>query len=261
MKPAAIKRVVLLILLFPTLVLGNEFWGQTGHRVTGQIAENHLKGKTKRALEDLLDGQSLAFVSTFGDDIKADRAYDKYGPWHYVNYPLGMSYTESPKNEEGDIITAIEQCTAVIRNRANPREQRAFHLKMLVHLIGDLHQPMHASRAEDKGGNDIQVQWFGKGSNLHKVWDSQLIDSYGMTFSELAGQLDNLSKAEVKAVQQGTILDWVEESHAICAELYASVEIGDRLGYAYSYNYNELLFAQLQKGGLRLAKILNGIFA
>src|SRR5690606_28187667 len=210
--------------------------------------------------EDLLDGQSLAIVSTFGDDIKADRAYDKYGPWHYVNYPLGMSYTESPKNEEGDIITAIEQCTAVIRNRANPREQRAFYLKMLVHFIGDLHQPMHASRAEDKGGNDIQVQWFGQGTNLHSIWDKNLIESYGMTFTELADELDNVSKKEKKKIQEGTIYDWVDESHDICAELYDSVKVGDKLGYQYSYTYNDLLFQQLQKGGFRLAKVLNDLF-
>src|SRR5690606_26663437 len=242
------------------LVLGNEFWGQSGHRVTGQIAQNHVTGKTKRALADLLDGQTLAFVSTFGDDIKADRAYDKYGPWHYVNYPLGSLYRDSEKSPEGDIITAIETCSAILADSANPREQRVFHLKMLIHLIGDLHQPMHTSRAEDKGGNDIQVQWFGKGSNLHAVWDTKLIESFGMTFTELADQLDHFSRKEVKDIQGGTIYDWVEESHAICAELYETVEIGDKLGYAYSYRYNDLLFGQLQKGGLRLAKVLNDIF-
>ena len=247
-------------MLFPALVLGNEFWGQSGHRVTGQIAQNHVTGKTKRALADLLDGQTLAFVSTFGDDIKADRAYDKYGPWHYVNYPLGSLYRDSEKSPEGDIITAIETCSAILADSANPREQRVFHLKMLIHLIGDLHQPMHTSRAEDKGGNDIQVQWFGKGSNLHAVWDTKLIESFGMTFTELADQLDHFSRKEVKDIQGGTIYDWVEESHAICAELYETVEIGDKLGYAYSYRYNDLLFGQLQKGGLRLAKVLNDIF-
>lgn len=242
------------------MVLGNEFWGQTGHRVTGQIAQNHLTGKAKRALAELLDGQTLAFVSTYGDDIKADPAYDKYGPWHYVNYPMGSTYRDSEKSPEGDIITAIETCTARIADRDNAREDRVFHLKMLVHLIGDLHQPMHTSRAEDKGGNDIQVQWFGQGSNLHAVWDTKMIQSFGMTFSELADQLDQFSRKEVKELQEGTIYDWVEESHTLCGELYESVEIGDKLGYAYSYRYNDLLFGQLQKGGLRLAKVLNEIF-
>jgi len=254
------KKIVFVLLLFPVVVFGNTIWGKTGHRVTGQIAEAYLTGKTKRALNDLLDGHSLAYVSTFGDDIKADRAYSKYGAWHYVNYPLGMSYKDSEKSEYGDIIVAIEECINKVKDKKNTREDRVFHLKMLVHLVGDLHQPMHASRSEDKGGNDIQVQWFGEGSNLHRVWDKNLIESYGMTYTELATELTDVDRKKRKKIQEGTIYDWVDESHEICAELYESVEIGDKLGYRYSYDYNDLLFQQLQKGGLRLAKVLNDVF-
>ena len=254
------KKIVFVLLLFPVVVFGNTIWGKTGHRVTGQIAEAYLTGKTKRALNDLLDGHSLAYVSTFGDDIKADRAYSKYGAWHYVNYPLGMSYKDSEKSEYGDIIVAIEECINKVKDKNNAREDRVFHLKMLVHLVGDLHQPMHASRSEDKGGNDIQVQWFGEGSNLHRVWDKNLIESYGMTYTELATELTDVDRKKRKKIQEGTIYDWVDESHEICAELYESVEIGDKLGYRYSYDYNDLLFQQLQKGGLRLAKVLNDVF-
>ena len=254
------KKTLFLLLLFPVLVFGNTIWGKTGHRVTGQIAQNYLTGKAKRALNDLLEGHSLAFVSTFADDIKADRSYSKYSAWHYVNYPLGTSYRDSDKSEYGDIVVAIEECIQKVKNNENSKEDRVFHLKMLIHLIGDLHQPMHASRAEDKGGNDIQVQWFGEGSNLHRVWDKNLIESYGMTYSELADELSDVDKKKRKAIQGGTIYDWVDESHAICAELYDSVEIGDKLGYRYSYDYNDLLFQQLQKGGIRLAKVLNDLF-
>lgn len=188
----------MLLFLFPFIVFGNTIWGKTGHRVTGQIAQEYLTGKTKRALNDLLDGHSLAFISTFADDIKADRAYSKYSAWHYVNYPLGMRYRDSEKSEYGDIVTAIEECIFKVKDKKNTREDRIFHLKMLVHLIGDLHQPMHASRAKDKGGNDIQVQWFGEGSNLHRVWDKNLIESYGMTYTELASELDGVNRKERK---------------------------------------------------------------
>lgn len=254
------KKTLLLLLLFPFIVFGNTIWGKTGHRVTGQIAQEYITGKAKRALNDLLDGHSLAFVSTFGDDIKADRAYSKYSAWHYVNYPLGTRYKDSEKSEYGDIVMAIEECMAKVKDKKNAREDRIFHLKMLVHLIGDLHQPMHASRAEDKGGNDIQVQWFGEGSNLHRIWDKNLIESYGMTYTELASELGDVNRKERKKIQEGTIYDWVDESHEICAALYESVEVGDKLGYRYSYEYNDLLFQQLQKGGLRLAKVLNDVF-
>ncbi|WP_222983631.1 S1/P1 nuclease [Flagellimonas meishanensis] len=253
------KKTILVILLLPLLSYAN-YWGKTGHRVTGDIAEQHLTGKAKRALKDLLDGHSLAFVSTYADEIKADHSFSKYSAWHYVNYPLGMRYEDAEKSEHGDIVMGIEQCKQIIKDVNRSREDRIFYLKMLIHLIGDLHQPMHTSRAEDKGGNDIQVQWFGEGTNLHQVWDKNLIESYGMTYTELAAELNRVSRKEKKSIQEGTLYDWVDESHRICAKLYESAEVGEKLGYQYTYQYNDLLFAQLQKGGLRLAKVLNDLF-
>lgn len=253
------KNLTLLFLLIPIVGFSN-YWGKTGHRVTGHIAENHLTGKAKRALNDLLDGHSLAFVSTFADEIKADRSFSKFSAWHYVNYPLNIRYEDSKKSNWGDLIVAIEECTSIVKNENSSREDRVFYLKMLVHLIGDLHQPMHASRAEDKGGNDIQLQWFGEGTNLHRVWDKNLIESYGMTYTELATELDIVSRKERKKIQEGTIYDWVQESHEICGEIYGSAKVGDKLGYQYGYKYNDVLFQQLQRGGLRLAKVLNDLF-
>ncbi|MGW9685662.1 S1/P1 nuclease [Flagellimonas sp. 2504JD1-5] len=253
------RKTLLLFLLLPIMVSAN-YWGKTGHRVTGHIAQNHLTGKAKRALNDLLDGHSLAFVSTFADEIKADRSFSKFFAWHFVNYPLDVRYEDSEKSKHGDLITGIEECTRIVKDKNRSREDRVFYLKMLIHLIGDLHQPMHASRAEDKGGNDIQVQWFGEGTNLHRVWDKNLIVSYGMTYTELADELDQVSRKERKKIQEGTIYDWVQESHEICGEIYGSAKVGEKLGYQYSYKYNKVLFSQLQKGGLRLAKVLNDLF-
>ncbi|PWL37304.1 S1/P1 Nuclease [Flagellimonas aquimarina] len=253
------NKTILLFLLVPLLGYTN-YWGKTGHRVTGHIAENYLTGKAKRALNDLLDGHSLAFVSTFADEIKADRSYSKFSAWHYVNYPLNMRYEDSAKSEYGDLVRAIEECTRIVKDENSSRADRVFYLKMLIHLIGDLHQPMHASRAEDKGGNDIQLQWFGEGTNLHRVWDKNLILSYGMTYTELANELKQVSKKERKKIQEGTIYDWVDESHELCAEIYTSAKVGEKLGYQYGYKYNDVLFQQLQKGGLRLAKVLNELF-
>ncbi len=254
------KQLIILFLLVPVVSFGNGFWGKTGHRVTGHIAQNHLTGKTKRALKDLLGGHSLAYVSTFADEIKADRSFSKFSAWHYVNYPLGIRYEDSEKSKYGDLLTAIEECTQIVKDEARSREDRVFYLKMLIHLIGDLHQPMHASRAEDKGGNDIQLQWFGEGTNLHRVWDKNLIESYGMTYTELATELDQVSRKERKEIQEGTIYDWVHESHELCAKIYESAEVGEKLAYRYGYEYNDMLFQQLQKGGLRLAKVLNDLF-
>lgn len=130
---------------------------------------------------------------------------------------------------------------------------------MLVHLIGDLHQPMHIGLAEDRGGNDFKLQWFYKDTNLHSVWDSKMIDDYGMSYTELAANADYLTKAEVKAIQQGTVIDWVNETHILTREVYANVEQGENLRHKYSYAYLHVARTQLQKAGIRLAEVLNSV--
>ena len=128
----------------------------------------------------------------------------------------------------------------------------------MVHLVGDLHQPLHIGRKEDKGGNTIQVQWFGKGTNLHRVWDENMIAEWGMSYLELANNTDELSKEQIKAIQDGTVVDWVHEIHKITKTIYSSAESGENL--RYNYKHFKTVRQQLQKGGIRLAALLNDIF-
>ncbi|WP_029038557.1 S1/P1 nuclease [Salinimicrobium xinjiangense] len=237
-------------------------WGRTGHRATGEVAEQHLTKKAKQKVREILDGQNLAFVSTYADDIKSDPAYRKHNPWHYVNLEPGETqYTAEKANPDGDLIYAINKSIEVLKDKNASREDKAFFLKMLVHFVGDLHQPLHAGRGEDKGGNDIQVRWFGQGSNLHRVWDSGMINDFQMSYTELAHNSDELTKEEIRRIQQGSVLDWMYESKALANKVYDSAEVGEKLGYEYMYKWFPVVHDQLQKGGLRLAKILNGIFA
>jgi len=253
--------VSLLVCLFSVSINAAEDWGKIGHRVVGEIAEKYLSRKAENEIFKLLNGHSLAFVANYGDDIKSDRQYDSYGPWHYVNFPFGEKYENYPHSEKGDIIQGIEKCISVLKNEKSTTEEKAFHLKMLVHFMGDLHQPLHIGLAEDKGGNDFQVRWFSDGSNLHTVWDSKMIDFYDMSYTELAGNTDVLSKHQVEAIKKGSVLDWMYESRVLCENIYNNTEIGEKLGYKYMYDYMDTLRFQLQKGGIRLAKVLNEIFS
>jgi hypothetical protein len=258
-----LNSICIAALIIGTIFMGNaaEYdWGKTGHRTVGKIAEGYLKGKTKRKLAELLNGQSLALIATFGDDIKSDRRYDKFYTWHYINMPFDVKYEESEKNSKGDLVSGIAICKKFIQDKNTSKEERIFYLKLLVHLIGDLHQPMHVGRAEDKGGNTIQVQWFNNGSNLHAVWDSKMINHYNMTYSELAKNSDKISKEQVKNLQKGTISDWANETHQLAIKVYSSAEIGENLRYEYMYKNFGLVRSQLQKGGIRLAKVLNELF-
>lgn len=252
---------IVLVFGFSTVKAKNPDWGATGHRTVGEIANGYLKGKTKRKITELLNGQSLAIVSTFGDDIKSDSKYKEFYTWHYVNMPFDTKYQDSEKNPTGDLVTGIEKCKSVILDKNSTKDEKAFYLKMLVHLIGDLHQPMHVGRKEDKGGNMVQVQWFGNGTNLHSVWDSKMIEHYNMTYTELANNSEVISKEQVAYLQQGTVVDWVNDTQSYAIKVYDSAEIGDNLKYNYMYNNFEIVRSQLQKGGIRLAKVLNDLFA
>ncbi|HET7361608.1 MAG TPA: S1/P1 nuclease [Salinimicrobium sp.] len=249
------------VFLFQVSFATDNDWGKTGHRTTGEIAEEHLSRRAKRKIEKILDGHSLAFVSTFGDEIKSDPDYRKYSPWHYVNLkPNQTSYSEETANPAGDLVLGIKKSISVLKDEDSTREEKEFYLKMLVHFMGDLHQPLHAGHESDRGGNDIQVRWFGEDSNLHRVWDSEMINSYLMSYTELAANGNELSKRQVKAIEQGSILDWMYESKVLSEEIYNSVEGGERLGYDYMYVWFPVVRQQLQKGGIRLAKVLNEIF-
>lgn len=256
-----ISFIVVLLIVTSQVSAANPYWGKTGHRTIGEIANEYLKKKTKHKIAELLNGQSLALVSTFADEIKSDKRYREFGTWHYVNMPFNVDYQHSIKNKKGDLVTGIAKCKAVIKDKNSTKEEKAFYLKLLVHLIGDLHQPMHAGRKEDKGGNMIQVQWFGAGTNLHAVWDTKMINQFGMAYTELADNTDKISKEQVKFLEEGSIIDWVNETHKLSIKTYASVKVGENLRYAYMYNHFALVRSQLQKGGVRLAKVLNELFS
>ena len=235
-------------------------WGRTGHRVTGEIAEMHLTKKAKKTIDDLLGGESLAFVSTFADEIRSDERYREFGPWHYVNFPFGGTYEASPKSEKGDIYVAINKCISILKDKTTSTEDKAFYLKMLVHFVGDIHQPLHVGIAEDKGGNDFQVRWFNEGTNLHTVWDTKMIEEYNMSYSELAVNANQLSKSQIASLQNASVKDWMYESRALCEDIYQNTTSGEKLSYKYMYRYVTVIRTQLQKGGIRLAGILNDIF-
>lgn len=257
------RKIIYLLVVFMVFTMeasAKKKWGPTGHRVVGSIAEKHLKASTKRKLKKLLNKKSLAFLSTFGDEIKSDKRYRKFYTWHYVNMPLDENYDASKANPKGNLVTGIEFCKKIIRDKNSTDEDKAFYLKMLIHLIGDLHQPMHVGLAEDRGGNDFNVKWHNSDTNLHAVWDYKMLDQFGMSYQELALNADVLTKNEIKKIQQGTTVDWVNEVHHLSREVYGSAKKGQNLRYNYSYKYFKVVRTQLQIAGVRLAKVLNDLF-
>lgn len=257
------KKIFLIVLTFAltTSFVNLPNWGKTGHRATAEIAEHYLTKKAKKAINQILDGESMALVANFGDDVKSDKSFDSIKVWHYVNIPAGKTYDDVKEDGKMDIIKAINLCQSKLKIKELPKNEQQFYLKMLIHLIGDLHQPMHVAYPEDRGGNKVYVKWFGGKSNLHRVWDSDLIDHFQMSYTELAANKKSYSKDEINKIQEGTILDWLDEVHHITDAIYAeNLEPDAKLGYDYAYKWTPILRQELDRGGIRLAKVLNDLF-
>lgn len=233
-------------------------WGATGHRVTGHIASKYLNKKARKALERILEGQSLAMASTWMDEVRSDSTYDYMTDWHWVTIPDGMTYENAEKNPNGDIIQTLERIIIELKSKKLTPQQEREYIKILIHLVGDIHQPLHVGRGDDRGGNDIKVMWFRTDSNLHRVWDSDMIDDTKLSYTELAESLILPSATDVQVLQKATVRDWAAESMTFRKKVY---NIGNgRLGYTYSYLYFNDVRLRLLQAGIRLAGVLNEIY-
>ena len=254
---------LILTLLFLNFYTAEE-WGSTGHRVVAEVANKYLTDNSNEKIIKILDGETLVNASTYADDIKSDSRYSEYYDWHFINMELDEVYENTVPSEKGDIYIAINKCLDVLESDLVSDSDKSFYLKLLVHFVGDLHQPLHLGRYEDRGANRIFVKWFGRNSNLHRVWDSEMINGHNMSYSELALNLPNTDflvfTKESKNFERSDILDWINEVHKYTNQIYEGVSNDDKLGYNYQYENFDTTKELLLIAGIRLAKILNYLF-
>lgn len=237
-------------------------FGFTGHRVVGQIAENHLNDSSKIEIKQLLGHTRLAEIATWADEIRVDPRWKKANPWHYINVNRNETIAEAAQRQEQHIIAAIERFQTVLKNNEESSEKRLEALKFLVHLVGDIHLPVHTGLAEDKGATLFQVNWLGQGRTLHWIWDSGIINSQELSFSEWARFLDNVNPEKVKQWQADSVFDWATESLDYRPKVYEFPRKTRPVPLGYSYLYTHLPFIKqrLTQAGIRLAGILNATF-
>jgi len=259
--------------LISTPALG---WGKTGHRVVAAIADTELSGLARAQIAQILaPGETLDEAANWPDEMRAapDEFWQKRAtPWHYVTLN-GPAYDHAPP--EGDALEALERFRKTLENPNASRADKQLALRFVIHLVGDLHQPLHVGKCCDRGGNDVKVTWFGKPTNLHSVWDSQLVDEEQLSFSELAAKLErHISPQEVVGWWDANPRDWIAQSAEIRDTLYPappSTGLGKEgsvgsssvpdLSYTYVYRFTPLMERQLSQAGIRLAAYLNAIFA
>ena len=237
-------------------------WGQKGHDVVAYIAECNLKPEVYQKVVKKLGDHSLVYYANWLDNASYSDQYRYTKTWHYANVDEGYTYDTMPKNEKGDVVTAINGIIAELKSGKLSAEQENVRLRMLIHLVGDIHCPMHAGHLSDRGGNSVIVKFFDKETKLHSLWDTALVEAaHKWSYTEWEQQLNRYCTAECKAeLSKGEATDWLNESHAIATEIYKATPEKRKVSYDYIAYYTPVIEKQLLSGGLRLARILNEIY-
>jgi hypothetical protein len=234
-------------------------WGKTGHRVVASIADPGLSAEARAHVRLILGTESLDEASTWPDDMRSDPAlfWQKTStPWHYVTV-AGTHYESAPP--EGDAVTALRRFRAILLDPAAPRAERELALRFVIHIVGDLHQPLHVGKPGDRGGNDVKVTFAGRPTNLHSLWDSALVDDSQLSFSEFAERLQRRTTPEqVIEWSASDPMVWIRESAEIRPTIYPTGTT--ELGWDYVYKFRPVIERRLQQGGIRLAAYLNELF-
>ncbi len=263
-RSGRMAKSLVLIFLIAYLPTGVMAWGLLGHRVVGEIAESYLKRRTSREIKKILGNESLAMASNWADFIKSEPTYAYVSNWHFINLPAGLSSNQIQSSLLTDTATnaytKIRFLSTELKNRSLEEDKKVMYLRILIHLVGDIHQPMHTGRFEDLGGNRVQLTWFGQPSNLHRVWDSDLIDSQELSYTEYAKSINFLDRSRLFQLQNEDVNLWVEDSYRASEKIYATTKSGDKLSYRYIYDNLAIADQQLLKGGVHLAGLLNDIF-
>lgn len=269
------------LLLALTLTSVNAFaWGPTGHRVVGAVAEKHLDPHVAVKVMKILKGQTLSRVSNWSDEIKSEpETYSHTYNWHYTDWK-DEDHNHDETHSSGKLMTAIKEQMAVLKDPEASIDNKNFALKFIVHLIGDLHQPLHVGNGLDQGGNKCRVTFHKRELNLHQLWDEALIDFTNLSYTELANYVSQgRSKEEYQSWKGGTPIDWALESKILRGQIYPAdvnpsekpmslrqycrsdivVQAEDmpKLGYEYSYKFVPVIEKRLYQAGLRLATMLN----
>ena len=240
-------------------------WGQLEHRVVGEIAESHLNASTKKKIKKLMGHESLAMGSTWADFIKSDTNYRHLNAWHYINFEQGLSYQQMvdfvATDKDVDAYTRLLYMMDEMKKDETPKEKKMMYLRLIVHIVGDLHQPLHVSAKGTTGGNQVRVNWFSESSNLHRVWDEHLVQTQELSYTEIVKAINYANKDQRTQWQRQPISEWLYESYTISNKLHQEItQPNQRLSYDYNFRHQQTLYDQLLKGGVRLAGLLNDLF-
>ncbi|WP_281228069.1 S1/P1 nuclease [Flavobacterium aquiphilum] len=238
--------------LFPTEALA---WGKKGHALVAEVAFNYLDKNTKKIVLEYLDGMTIEDAANWMDNIKDDHSYDYMKPYHYTNIEKGEEVVEKSGS---NIIYILNQTIKELQNNKNLTKQEIKSKLLIVfHLVGDLHQPLHVGYGSDKGGNTVQLNYKGQGSNLHAFWDSGIIFDQNISLENCLNA-NKFSPKEINNLQTIDVIAWSKESRSLLDPIYNTG--GAKIKEEYIITSAKTIESQIQKAGIRLASILQKVF-
>ena len=272
------KRTISLILLCACACvysLPAFSWGQEGHRIIAKIAYDHLNKKAKKQVDAVLGTRGIIYWANWPDEIKSDTIYKQSikDGWHFQDFNGGMTdsavvaaLTDYPK-EGGNLFRALDSLVNRLQNTDRSqlslteyRAQTDHVLRFIVHLSGDRYCPMHVAHMDDRGGNDVKMQWFGRNTRLHTVWDTNLIESQGYSYTEYAQMIEDSFGWERSFIEQMTDAELLVRTYHLTSDIYAYQQTWDGNTYHYIYRWHRPMEEQLYIAGIRLAQLLNSIY-
>jgi hypothetical protein len=288
MRKLNVSLLVLFLIATYTFSGPARAWGTQGHRVIAALAEERLTEAARAAITSILEGEELSSAATWADEMRASRDNPRFwsdyaADWHFVNIAPGADYASSAKSPRGDAYVALQTFVAILLDEPVPAgpvqdglelyfgdlaarkpEVQRFALKFLIHIIGDLQQPLHSGYESDRGGNAIAVSWFGASTNLHSVWDARLLEytdiSEQQRVRRFSNRIGRTPASDVYYMESAAPLVWIEEAHDLLDRIHARHPASGELGRRYTAQFVPTVDTQLVKGGLRTAYVLNSLF-
>ena len=249
------NRHVLGFLLFFCIIGSSFAWGPRGHKIVAQIARQYLDKSVADSVDYYLDGISLEKAGYWMDEVVMNASYDFMRPWHFVAIEEDKTYV---KTKNPDIVNVLENVIATLKKKKSSKKEMFLSIKILTHLVADIHQPLHCGFTKDKGGSTIKLRFFFKSTDLHEVWDNEVLEYKGTAAEDCLRLASQFTKRDIATYQKVDVLNWMEESRALLSYVYDYK--GNKLDDDYVEKVTPIIKMQLVKAGLRLASVLNQTF-
>lgn len=251
-------RPLLLAALLAAPVAGSAY-GPAGHLIAARAAEPLLCLRARAKIAELSDGEDFAELGLWADRIRDQERWRYTAPWHYMNIADGVDIAAFAHPQEGDVLAAIENAAHALADESLGKEARAQALKFLIHFVVDVHQPLHVGRAEDRGGNEVDVTYAGFAGNLHRFWDTEAVRLPQLSNRQYADLLTAPASRFARIDAGSTPVMWAEESLRLRAAVYGFNRRTGVLDEAYLKNAERITRERLIFAAARLANTLNAI--